>query len=97
MELVMSQIQTFANNHSTQFARVLAKLISKHIAPNPQFNTAFNQFQSTMYLHRVLYAYHKYSSKHSRHTQYMQAHYVRMLRSKPQQLVNCANTPTAYM
>jgi hypothetical protein len=93
----MSQIQTFANNHSTQFARVLAKLISKHIAPNPQFNTAFNQFQSTMCLHRVLYAYHKYSSKHSRHTQSMQAHYVRMLRSKPQQLVNCANTPTAYM
>lgn len=93
----MSQIQTFANNHSTQFARVLAKLIRKHIAPNPQFNTAFNQFQSTMYLHRVLYAYHKYSSKHSRHTQYMQAHYVRMLRNKPQQLINCANTPTGYM
>ena len=93
----MSQIQTFANNHSTQFARVLAKLIRKHIAPNAQFNTAFNQFNHSIYLHRVLYAYHKYSSKHSRHTQFMQAAYVRMLRRKPQQLINCANTPTGYM
>jgi hypothetical protein len=93
----MSQIQTFANNHSTQLARILNKLVHKHISYNPQLTIAFNQFQHSMYLHRVLYAYHKYSSKHSRHTQYMQAHYVRMLRSKPQQLVNCANTPTAYM
>ena len=93
----MSQIQTFANNHSTQFARVLAKLIRKHIAPNPQFNTALNQCNHSIYLHRVLYAYYKYSSKHSRHTQFLQAHFVRMLRNKPRQLINCAHTPTAYM
>jgi hypothetical protein len=93
----MSQIQTFANNHSTQFARILAKLVSKHIPNNPQLNSQFNQFQSTMYLHRVLYAYHKFASKHSVHQPYMQAAFVRMLRNKPQQLVNCARTPTAYM
>jgi hypothetical protein len=93
----MSQIQTFANNHSTQFARVLAKLIAKHIAPNPQLTAAFNQFNHTMYLHRVLYAYHKYSIKHSRLKPSMQARFVLMLRKNPQQLVTCANTPTAYM
>ena len=93
----MSQIQSFANNHSTQFARVLAKLIRKHMPYHPQLSTQFNQFNYTMYLHRVLYAYHKYSSNHSRHSQSMQAHFVRMLRNTPQQLINAANTPTAYM
>lgn len=93
----MSQIQTFANNHSTQLARIIRKLIRKHIPNNPQLNSQFNQFQHTMYLHRVLYAYHKYASKHSVHQPYLQAAFVRMLRNKPQQLINAANTPTAYM
>jgi hypothetical protein len=50
-----------------------------------------------MYVHRVLYAYYKFASKHSVHQPYLQAAFVRMLRNKPQQLVNCANTPTAYL
>lgn len=93
----MSQIQSFANNHSTQFARVLAKLIRKHIAYHPQLTTAFNQFNHNMYLHRVLYAYYKSATKHSRNTTHMQAYFVRMLRNNPQQLINCAHTPTAYI
>ena len=93
----MSQIQSFANNHSTQLARIISKLIRKHIPYNPQLTAAFNQFNYTTYLHRVLYAYHKYASKHSVYQPYMQAAYIRMLRNKPQQLVNCARTPTAYM
>ena len=93
----MSQIQSFANNHSTQLARIIRKLIRKHIPNNPQLNSQFNQFNYTMYLHRVLYAYFKYSSKHSVNQPYMQAYYVRMLRNNPSQLVNCAHTPTAYM
>jgi len=92
----MSQIQAFANNHSTQFARVLAKLIRKHISYHPQLTTQFNQFNHSMYLHRVLYAYHKYSFKHSRLKPSMQAHFVRMLRRNPQQLINTAHTPTAH-
>lgn len=93
----MSQIQTFANNHSTQLARIIRKLVRKHIPYHPQLTTAFNQFNHSMYVHRVLYAYYKYSSKHSVHQPRMQAAYVRILRSKPHQLVNAANTPTVYM
>lgn len=93
----MSNIQKFANNQSTQFARVLAKLICKHVAPNPKLTAEFNQFNHTMYLHRVLYAYYKFSSKHSRQQPFMQAAFVRMLRNNPNQLVNCAKTPTAYI
>ena len=93
----MSQIQSFANNHSTQLARIIRKLVRMHIPYNPQLSVAFNQFKHSMYVHRVLYAYYKFASKHSVHQQYMQAAYVRMLRNKPSQLVNCANTPTAYM
>ena len=93
----MSQIQTFANNHSTQFARIIRKLVRKHIPYHPQLTTAFNQFNHSMYVHRVLYAYYKFASKTSVQKPRMQAAYVRMLRSKPHQLVNCANTPTAYL
>ena len=94
---VMSNIQKFANNQSTQFARVLAKLICKHVTPNPQLTAEFKQFNQSMYLHRVLYAYYKFASKHSRQQPYMQAAFVRMLRNNPTQLVNCAKTPTAYI
>jgi hypothetical protein len=92
----MSQIQAFANNHSTQFAQTLSTLIQQHISPHPQLTTQFNQFNHSMYLHRVLYAYHKYSFKHSRHKPSMQAAYVRMLQNNPQLLINAANTPTAH-
>jgi hypothetical protein len=95
-EIVMSQIQSFANNHSTQFARVLAKLIRKHMPYHPQLTTAFNQYNQNMYLHRVLYAYYKSATQHSRHASFMQAYFVRMLRSNPQLLVKAANTPTAH-
>ena len=93
----MSNIQAFANNQSTQFARIIHKLIRKHIVVNSQLTAEFDQFNQSMYLHRVLYAYYKFASKASVQQPYMQAAYVRMLRSKPHQLVNCANTPTAYL
>src|SRR6056300_1666113 len=93
----MSNIQAFANNHSTQFARIIYKLIRKHIVVNSQLTAEFDQFNQSMYLHRVLYAYYKFASKHSRQQPYMQAAFVRMLRNSPNQLVNCAKTPTAYI
>ena len=93
----MSNIQKFANNQSTQFARIIHKLIRKHVTANPQLTAEFKQFNQSMYLHRVLYAYYKFSSKHSRQHPFMQAAFVRMLRNNPNQLVNCAKTPTAYI
>ena len=93
----MSNIQAFANNHNTQLARIVSMLVRKHIPTNPQLTVKFNQFNRTMYLHRVLYAYYKFASKHSRQQLYMQAAFVRMLRNNPNQLVNCAKTPTAYI
>lgn len=93
----MSQIQTFANNHSTQFARIIRKLVRKHVPYHPQLTVAFNQYNHNMRVHRVLYAYYKFASKHSVHQPSLQAAFIRMLRRKPQQLVNAANTPTAYM
>ena len=93
----MSNIQAFANNHNTQLARIVSMLVRKHIPTNPQLTAKFNQFNRTMYLHRVLYAYYKFSSKHSRQQPFMQAAFVRMLRNNPNQLVNCAKTPTAYI
>ena len=93
----MSNIQKFANNQSTQFACIIYKLICKHVTPNSQLTAEFNQFNQSMYLHRVLYAYYKFASKHSVQQPYMQASFVRMLRNNPNQLVNCAKTPTAYI
>jgi len=92
----MSQRQAFANNHSTKLARIISKLIRKHIPYNPQLTTAFNQFQYTMYLHRVLYKYHVSALPHTIHKPRMQAHFARILRNNPQLLVNVAHTPTAY-
>jgi len=93
----MSNVQQFANNHSTQFARLLAKLIRKHIPNHPKLTPAFNQANQSMYLHRVLYAYYKMTTKQTRHQKYMQAAALRNFRNNPHQLVNCANTPTAYL
>ncbi len=93
----MSNIQAFANNHNTQLACIVSMLVRKHIPTNPKLTAEFNQFNHTMYLHRVLYAYYKFSSKHSRQQPFMQAAFVRMLRNNPNQLVNCAKTPTAYI
>ena len=93
----MSNIQVFANNHNTQLACIVSMLVRKHIPANPKLTAEFNQFNQTMYLHRVLYAYYKFSSKHSRQQPFMQAAFVRMLRNNPNQLVNCAKTPTAYI
>jgi len=92
----MSQRQAFANNHNTQLARIVSKLIRKHIPTNPQLTTAFNQFNHSMYLHRVLYKYHVSALKHTIHKPRMQAYFVRILRNNPQILVNTAHTPTAY-
>jgi len=93
----MSQRQAFANNHSTKLARIVSKLVRKHIPNNPQLTTAFNQFQHSMYVHRVLYKYHVSALPHTIHKPRMQAHLVRILRNNPQLLVNVAHTPTAHM
>ena len=92
----MSQREAFANNHSTKLARIIYKLLRKHIAPNPQLTAQFNQFNYSMYVHRVLYKYHVSALPHTVHKQHLQAHYARILRRNPQLLVNIAHTPTAY-
>lgn len=99
----MSQIQNFANNHSTKFARIIVKLVNKYMlapqpnTPNPVLNASFVSMQQQGYVHRVLYAYYKCTTQHSRNQCYMQAQFVRMLRNNPQYLVKVAHTPTAYM
>ena len=96
----MSNIQKFANNQSTQFAKLLTQLCIKHCNYHPvtvQQYPNFHNFKSNMYTHRVLYAFYKLNPKRLVNMPHMQAAYVKMLRNNPKMLVNIANTPTAYI